>query len=457
MAGISFELRRILARKDFPSVVFSFFYPIVLAAGPWIISILAIVFAGLWAVKVTGDAKGVRVSQVVITYVMAISLIASSPFQLMFSRYTADRIFEEEKERILPNLMGALIFSMLLGLGLSLLFLGKWMIRLPVPLTVLFLVVTTFTSAFWVVNTMLTSLKNYKNILFAFLLGFSIVLILVPFFQKKSQFGFLYAYFLGFFVLFLILLIEVFREFPSTRLLEFDFLKPNRVFYSLAFTGFFYNLAIWIDKFIFWCSKTTGTSLIGPFRASFVYDSPMFLAYLVIAPGMGFFLLKLEGEFAIYYQRYYEAVRTGETLIRIFEIGYDLIISVRTFVQEVLRIQLLSVIFILLIEENLFNIFGISLVYISLFNILTIATSLQLLFMVVLSLFFYFDLRKETLLSTAIFLVSNGIFTLITLKLGPYYYGSGFLFSLLLSFVVSIILLRRYLYDIHYKTFMFAL
>lgn len=47
MAGISFELRKLLAKRSFSSIVASFFYSTALAAGPWVISILAIIFAGV--------------------------------------------------------------------------------------------------------------------------------------------------------------------------------------------------------------------------------------------------------------------------------------------------------------------------------------------------------------------------------------------------------------------------
>ncbi|MGC9121108.1 MAG: exopolysaccharide Pel transporter PelG [Sulfurihydrogenibium sp.] len=42
----------------------------------------------------------------------------------------------------------------------------------------------------------------------------------------------------------------------------------------------------------------------------------------------------------------------------------------------------------------------------------------------------------------------------MTVFLGPYYYGYGLVFSLLVSILVSIILLRRFLDEIHYNTFM---
>ncbi len=119
--------------------------------------------------------------------------------------------------------------------------------------------------------------------------------------------------------------------YPSNRVVNFSFLKKGHKI--LIPIGIFYNFGVWIDKFIFWFSPDTGTMVIEPFRSSIVYDIPMFLAYLAITPGMGYFFLKLEGEFAVYYIKYYEAIINGDTLERIYELGHDMIGAARSIVQ----------------------------------------------------------------------------------------------------------------------------
>lgn len=454
MAGISFELKRLLKSNRLSSILLSFAYSVSLSAGPWIVSIVAILVAGIVAGKVSGDNDFVRKCQIVITYVTALSLIVSSPLQLLFSRYVADRIFSKEIDRVLPNFIGALTLSMIAGLIFGLL-VGLLYVRELSPVFVLlFAFLMSLFSGFWIANTVLTSLKSYKFVFASFLFGFGVMVLLAGLLQKYFVLGFLIAYFVGAGITFSLIVGYMFKSFPSDRLIEFDFLNRKRVYYSLAVAGVFYNLGIWIDKFLFWFSGSTGENVLGPFRASIVYDVPMFLAYLSIAPGMGFFFLKLEGEFAEYYQRYYDAVREGETLERILELGYEMLMAIRSLIQEVFRIQTIALVIVFLVEYALFRLFKLSLLYIPLFNILCLGTSLQLLFMVVLSLLFYFDLRREAVISTVVFFVTNALFTYLSIKGGPYFYGYGFLFSLLFSFVFATLLLRRALYEIHYRTFM---
>ena len=94
MAGIAFELQKLLKDRSFSSLMISFAYATSLSAGPWIVSILSIIMAGMLAQKSTHNNEIVRQYQVVITYITAFSLIVSSPLQLLFTRYVSDRLFE---------------------------------------------------------------------------------------------------------------------------------------------------------------------------------------------------------------------------------------------------------------------------------------------------------------------------------------------------------------------------
>nr|BAU79825.1 putative inner membrane protein [uncultured Aquificaceae bacterium] len=180
----------------------------------------------------------------------------------------------------------------------------------------------------------------------------------------------------------------------------------------------------------------------------------MFLAYISIAPGMAIFFLKLETEFAEYYDRYYRSVREGATLQKIYEYGDEMILSARNVILDTMRIQGIAFIIFLLFDTFLLKIFNISLLYIPLLHILMLGTYLQLVFMAIIAILNYFDRRLEAMISSLIFAITNFIFSLITVYLGPYYYGYGFVFSLLVSNIVAIILLRRFLNEVHYQTFM---
>lgn len=455
MAGISFELRKVLRQKTLSSIFKAFGYSLALSSGPYIITILSLIGSYILSYNVVEDKTVLTKFQVSITYLIAFSLIYSGFTQLVFTRYIADRIFEREYEKLLPNFIGIIILNIIpafiISITLNLILFSK---EVGVLFSLLYSLSFTILTGLWIVNVVLTSLKSYRFILFSFFVGYSIFLVLSFLFSKYGLNGLMFSFFIGQSILFTMLLSYFILLHYSDKLIEFDFFNKEKVYISLIFTGFFYNMAIWIDKFIFWFMDQTSTPVIGPLRYSIVYDIPIFLAYLSIAPGMAIFFLKLEGEFALYYDRYYEAIRSGLTLERIYSYGDELINSARTVILDTIRIQGIFNIIIVMFDRFLFETFRIPFIYLPLFHILLFGTYLQLILLSIFSLFFYFDRRKEALVTVILFFSLNLFLSITTVYLGPYYYGYGFTISVFLTVIVSLIMLRRFLNDIHYYTFM---
>ncbi len=453
MAGIGFELKRILKKGRLTSLILAVGYSTALSSGPWIISILAIIISAFLIYPFAKEKNIIMQFHISVTYTIAISLIISSPFQLLFTRYVADRHFEKRFEKILPNFLGVMSLSMIIGLVVSS-FLAPFFSDSPPLYKISFISTIIILSGFWIATTLLTSFKSYRYIFISFILGYGLVLVLIPWMSKYSISGLMFCFFLGQSAIFLMFLGRIIYEHPSDRGIEFEFLNKRYTYPSLAFIGFFYNAGIWIDKFIFWFSPLTGKQVIGPLRASIVYDIPIFLAYLAIAPGMGIFFLKLEGEFAESYERYYRAVTGRDSLFKIYILAVEMITSARTIILDVLRVQGIASIAIFLFEESFFNIFRLPLLYIPLFNVLMTGTFVQLVFLSVLGLLFYYDLRIYALYITMIFFALNAYLSYISVHLGPYFYGYGYTVSLIFSSVMGIIFLRRFLHEIHYRTYM---
>lgn len=455
MAGISFELRKVLKEETLTSLFKAFGYSVALSSGPYIISILSLIALNLLSHDIIKNRSILIQFQVSITYLIAFSLIYTGFSQLFFTRYIADRLFERDYLRVLPNFLGITILNMVpaffLSLIFSIIFLSK---DAGYFFSFIFSLTFTVLTGLWMVNIILTSLKSYKFILFSFFSGYSIFLISAYFLSGFGLNGLIFSFFMGQATLFLLLLFYFIYSNYSESLIEFDFFNRKKIYISLIFTGFFYNLAIWVDKFVFWFNDLTGTSVLGPLRYSIVYDIPIFLAYLAIAPGMAIFFLKLEGEFALYYERYYDAVRNGLTLEKIYTYGDQLISSARAVILDTIRIQGIFNIIVVMFDEFLFSVFKIPLIYLPLFHILLLGTYLQLILLTLFAIFFYFDRRKESLILSLSFAILNFLFSVITIILGPYFYGYGFTLSIFLTVIISVLLLRKFLDGIHYYTFM---
>ncbi len=74
-------------------------------------------------------------------------------------------------------------------------------------------------------------------------------------------------------------------------------------------------------------------------------------------------------------------------------------------------------------------------------------------YIVIYALLSYFDLRRELVQTTFTSALLNFVFTLITQFLGAYFYGYGYMFALMFSMILGMEYLRRFLNDVHYRTF----
>ncbi|MDW8294093.1 MAG: exopolysaccharide Pel transporter PelG [Aquificaceae bacterium] len=454
MAGIAFELRKILGKRNLSAIFTAFGYSFALSSGPYFITITSLILVNFLGQGLVEDARQLTQFQVVVTHIMAISLIMNGFSNLFLIRYLSDLIFVGKTELIVPNMMGAIFLNMFIGFALSLpLSIYLLAEHGGYPFAFLFTKCVTVMMGVWTLNIILTGFKSYKFILLAYFIGYALFLILSFFLITFGLPGLMFAFFIANFLIFSMFLGYMLKNYYFENLLSFDFLREGK-YKSLILTGFFYNLGMWADKLVFWYHPYTSTKAIGPISYSVVYDIPVFLAYLSIAPGMSAMFLKVEWEFAEHYDRYYDAVREGDTLDKIYLYGDELISSARSVLLDTFRVQLIFSIFIVIMQELIFSLLRIPLVYIPLFDILLMGTSLQVVFLSLVALIFYFDKLYYAFLTTMFFATANLFFSFLSIHIGPYFYGYGFALSVFISLIVGIVLLRRFLHDIHYYTFM---
>ena len=452
MAGIGFELRKLYGKGAYYSIAEAYGYAGLLSAGPWIISIIGILALNFVHYKDISP-EIIPQFQVSITYLIAVSLIVSGIAQHSFTRYVADQLFVRCPDRVLPNFNGALLIltvgSGVLGYILAALCLPEENLYYQLLVSSCFVILCDI----WLLVNLLSGLKTYKTICLVFFLGYGVSILVAYFLRYFGLEGLMTGFGIGQFILLVGLSFAVYYGYPSDRLIEFDFLKPNKIFISLVFTSVFYNLGVWIDKFIFWYMPLTKHSVIGLLNSSPIFDVPLFLAFITIIPGMAAFLFHMEIDFTAHYARYYNAIREGATLSQIINYRYQLIISAKEGIYDIIKVQGVMVFVIFAVGPNILSWLHISTYYIYLLNVDTIGASLLVLFLSLLNIIFYLDKRRWALILSAVFLVGNLVFTLITVKLGVFYYGYGFAASLIVVCVLGALLLDHDFNQLEYETF----
>lgn len=453
MAGIGFELRKILSRDSYTATLRAYVYAGLISSGPWVLSIVSVMVIGVMSLGVVVPELLIRQFLVSVTYLMASSLIFTGGAQLFFTRFISDRLYEKRQELILPNLIGILLVvtvsSGVLGfLLLSLLFDQPFLYRL------LMLANFVVLCNLWLTIIFLSGMKAYNRILLVMVAGYSVMVLCSFLLRFLKLEGLLLGLLIGHASLFFMFLFDILREYPARQLVAFDFFKRKQVYVSLLLTGLCYSLGIWIDKIIFWFSPSTSSQVIGPLRASMLYDLPIFLAYLAIIPGMAVFLVRIETDFAEWYDRVFSAIRGGETLQHIGQLKQQMILSVRQGLLEICKVQGLTVVLLFLIAPKLLAWLGISAFYLPLFYVDLIGVSIQVVFMALLNVFFYLDKRSIVLELCVIFVLLNAMLTVASQQLGPSFFGYGFTLSVLACVLLGLVRLSSSLEDLEYETFM---
>jgi uncharacterized membrane protein len=454
MAGIGFELRKLLERDSLTGLAQAYAYAAVISSGPWVLSIIGILFVGFMSASAVTPAFWITQFQVSVTYLIAGSLILTGPVQLAFTRFVADRLFEKQKEAVLPNFNGMLL---LVIAGAGVVALPAVLFLFPgesVAYRLLMLSGFVLLSGIWVATLLLSGLKQYKQIVGMYALGYGIVMVAATMLKTLGLEGLLFGFVLGHFVMFAGMVLLIARGFPSPRFIAYEFIERGRMFPALILGGLLYNLAIWADKLVFWFHPDTGQAVIGPLRASVIYDLPVFLAYLSIIPGMAVFLTRMETDFVEYYERFYTTVRDGGSLDELENLRDEMVLIIRQGLGEIVKIQAIAVLVLFVAGPALLRALDISELYLSLLQVQVISAGLQVVLLGILNVFFYLDKRVIVLALTLLLAGCNVLLSLATIRLGAPYYGYGFACALLVTVLAATWLLGRKLDSLEYETFM---
>ena len=453
MAGIGFELRKYLDEDSFSGTLKAYGFAGLISAGPWVLSILGVMLIGIVALSQKIGGQEVEQFTTSVTWIMGSSLILSGLLQLVFTRFIADRLFEGRDHLINPNLFGALLLTTLVSGLLGLLIL---ITMFNESFSYEFLMLSNFVTLnnVWIVVIFVAGLKKFKLILYSFAAGYATTVCLSILLIPYGISGLLGGLLAGHAVLLFTMLAVVIPEAPVVNTVRADFLRRRQIFPVLIFVGLFYNLGIWIDKLMFWTFPGTSEAVIGPLRASLIYDLPIFLAYLSIIPGMAVFLLRIETDFAEAYDGFFNAVRGNASLQEIETLGNEMILAVREGIFQIIRVQGITVLVLYMLGPKIIAWLGISDKFIHLYYIDLVGVAAQVLMLAVLNVLFYLDRLSDAFWLTLTLLISNAAFTWITLQMGPMYYGYGFGLSMTLTAFVGIFLLSSELENIEFRTFM---
>ena len=316
MAGIGFELKKIYRKDGISRTLLGAVYSTLVTIGPTILIITVILALYIFLDMTAVDMAERELLSSTILYIFIFSVCLTSPFNSVFSRYLADKFYEEDFDNILPSyysgilLVSVLAMIMCIPVMLSLYFLGN--IELPYIIGA-FVMWASAVIIFFTV-TYLHATKDYKIIAAFFAIALAVgalVAVVLYFLVGASQiYAILYGLATAFFIV-------AFCEFSYVRFYfkrggtnYTECIKYLWIHRGIFLTNFFYILGLYVHNFVFW-TTTQHLIVAETYYSHMNYDMATCLAMFTNISATVIFTVIAETHFHETYQHYMEAVIGG--------------------------------------------------------------------------------------------------------------------------------------------------
>lgn len=451
MAGIGFRLQKLVDHGSYTYSLRGFFFATFLVAGPWITTIVTISLFS-WLTTISGE--NYEIFRTSIIYFYAFSLIFTGFYQMPLTRYLADELYAEKFDKLVPAYL-AMMLVVAAGQGIIAAIYAAF-IPLSLFYKALFVSGCVTVAMLWLAGIFLSCLRDFEYIGYIYIFGGLISLAagihLEPFWGLE---GALAGFIAGQIFTFIGISWRIIVELGVGSLkADFSCLRSLQEYRTHLFAGLFFNVAIWIDKFIVWFSGYGETAVKGLYYFQ-AYDVPIFIAYVFMIPGLGIFLTRVETDFYRAYRAFYRSIltrRNFRTIVSRFEaIGRT--INYTTW--ELLRIQGAIAISIFFFAPEFLRLINYAPTFAGVLRWGILAAFFQLLFLVFSLMLLYFEFRREAMWCNFIFFFFNALISgLCVYCQQTSWFGSGYFFSTLLAALASWFFLKARTRKLIFHTFM---
>ena len=459
MAGIGFELQKLMKSGGILGQLGAIGHGAVIAAGPWIFTILAIALITLTTEGTLGRAA-LAEFRVNIIYAFALSLLATAPIVIVATRMVSDAIYAKKYQVISHLFFAALAFGGFVSTLVTLLLYGL-VFTLSITQLLTGVIACSLVGMIWVAMAFCSAVRDFRGITIAFATGLVIAVtggIIATIYEQATP-GLVWTFNIGLSVTLFLLISRVLLTFPDPIISPgkalATFARAGTRHWHMALAAIISVAAIWIDKWVMWLGPA-GESLPAGFIHAPIYDSAMFVAYLVIIPALSLFIIDLETDFFVSYQRYYADIKAHATLQQVRENAADVTDQTHRSLQRILIIQATLCAILVLLSPLIIESLGMQYRQTSILRLGTVGALFQFLFLASSSLLLFFNRNRQFFYLQLLFLTLNATLTYVTMHMGEEYYGFGYLVACLIASLFSIATLDRALRELTYHTFMLA-
>ena len=420
MAGIGFELQKLLRAGGIGAFFKVALAGVIIVAGPWILAIVGILLVSSIGGLALTEASELFMGVIIYSYAVSLFLFGGSHY--IFTRYLSDLVFQEKDGEAGSSLVFFLVVVFALAAALAYFGLRQVDVRsLTRPL--LFRVSAGLffanVNVLWVVMIFISLLKQYFTIFFTYLVGMAVsvagVFLLAP---RLGLGGAMLGFTVGQTLTTLVLLILSLVPYRPRRFFATvkGFFRYFPKYGMLFGAGLFYYWGIWIDKLVFWFAVGRETAG-GFFRLFPVYDIPVYLANLAMIPGLIYFVVASETDFYVSLKVFLESLGNG-ILSRIRENKYAVVQQLRRSLREQSVFQGILILVLILLAPTLARALFAGGMDVTVFRLTLAAVFFHFLFMTLMTFLFYLELYAQACLASLVFFLVNAAATAIMVLTG---------------------------------------
>lgn len=447
MAGIGFELKKMFSKKGLLSILKAYGYAGVVCVGPMILGVVLLL--GIRVLATLGGAAEheLELLNCMVTYTLLTSMVITNTFSLVTTRFTADQIYVEKHEQIMPSFWGSVSVMLVIGgviYGIFLAFSG-----ITFHYQLLCLILFGELILVWTQMNYLTAIKDYRGILVTFAVSLLVswmVGAILLFFGVEPVTAMLISVQIAYGLMAVVYYYLLVRYFPEGKVSTFCFLEWFDRYPQLAPLGLFLSLGLFGHLVIMWMSPIK-VQVQGLFYGAPMYDIPALLAFLSILVTTVSFVTSVEVNFYPKYRNFFSLFNDGGSLMDIRQAEREMR---ETLVQELTytftKQFFATIVFIMAgtfllpylplgINEDMLGIYRVLCVGYAFYAVGNCSMLIQL----------YFSDNKGAFISGTVFMLVSCIATLVFKNNSIKYYGVGFLIGSVAFCAVSLLLLRRYL------------
>src|SRR5262245_2956392 len=456
MAGIGFALDRLYRSSSIADRMASFAHASIIAAGPSLLAVLCIWLISATIFELEGKTT-ISAFRALIIYSFALSFVITAPIALVSARLISDELHDRDVGTVPGIMLSAFCFSAVVTVAAGTLLFGL-ALDLEAPASVAAIANCALIALIWVACLFCSVTRDYMSVTAYFAVGMliAVVAVTVGYNMRPDLATMLWGFNIGLGATLFGLLARIVATFPfavtSISVPVRALGRATVVYWPIALGGLFGAIGAWIDKWVVWLSPF-GIQIQNGLLHAPLYDSAMFVSYLVVVPAYAAFVVHLEVRFFRNYRLFYSSILEHATLAQIRGHGRRLRDETITSISAITVPQLVVCALVALSAPVVVDLLDMQYRQVGTLRLGLIGAAFQFLFITCSSLTLYFDRRVVLFVLQTIFVTLTGRLSCAMLASCSHYLGPGFLVAASLSALIAYLALARTLYRLDYLTF----